>query len=164
MKYKYKEHGFVTGFTVWLGVQAMYFMKYFPTAALTKSYFSVLIRTSWKCLATRCITYNIFSFWSHSQAKGRYVSRCPNSYTVICSLKLSFREWRVRAGVFVTLHKYIKATSLLSNGWAASSRIQHGDQLCGTSFIFTTAYVENTLSTKQLKLFGCWRGTLHQGL
>ena len=122
----------------------MYFMKYFPTVAPTKSHLSISDRTSWKCLATRYnITDNILSFWSHSQAKGRYVSRCPNSYAVVCSLKLSSREWRVRAGgaKCVTLHKYIKATALLNNGWVASLIIQHGDQLCDTRVLFLLQFM-----------------------
>lgn len=65
-------------------------MKYFSTVAATKSHFGILDRASWKCLATRYdITYNTLSFCSPSQAKGRYVPRCPNSYAVICSPKPS---------------------------------------------------------------------------
>lgn len=104
----------------------MYFMKYFPTVAPTKSHFSISDGTSWKCLATRYnITYNILSFWSHSQAKGGHVSRCPNSYAVICSPKLSSPQ-RMKSK---------------NNGWVASLIIQHGDQLCDTRVLLLSQFM-----------------------
>lgn len=53
----------------------------------------------------------------------------------------------------MTFHKYIKATSFLN--WVASLIIQHGDQLCDTSFIFMTVSAEDALATSQLKPLPC---------
>lgn len=116
----------------------MYFVNYFPTVVPTKKITLILLlRFPGNALQLDYITYNILSFWFHSQASKQtdLLLDAPVHTLLFLSETISIPEnkqsktWEACDSIYYT-------RSVLSKGQAANLVIQHADQLHTTRVLF----------------------------